>query len=277
MLPSRPVFILGAPRCGSTLIYQNLVSTLDLAYLSNLHCFLFGAPWLIERITNAPDKFRSNPVYNSQLGFTKGRYAPSECGEFWYRFFRRMPQYVDSVGTSKKKELRIALHAFLKASGKPVLFKNLVSVLRLKPLIETIPEAVFIVIHREEKDMAHSILEARKKMTGNYTSWFSLRPPNIEELLPLSPEKQVVHQIRSTYELISDAEKQYPDTPFFHIQYEDFCNSPEKIIVDVKNFLHQQHVQVRKVSAPQSRFEKRSEIKIDKALYNSLINYIKKN
>ena len=278
-LPFRPLFILGAPRCGSTLIYQNLASTLDLAYLSNLHCFWFGAPWLIERITSAPNKFRNNPVYNSKLGFTKGMFAPSECGEFWYRFFRRFPQYVnlDDCDKTKMKELRVALHALTQAAGKPILFKNLLTVLRLQPLIETIPEALFIVIHREEIDIAHSILEARKRMSGHYNSWFSLQPPNIEQIRTLSPEKQVVEQIRSTYTLINIAKDKYPNTPFFHINYKDFCNYPNDSIQEIKNFLNQHNAPVNKIGDTKSHFEIRSEIKIEQDLYNSLYNYIENN
>lgn len=278
-LPYKPIFILGAPRCGSTLIYQNIVNTLDVAYLSNLHCYWFGAPWLLERLTNASANFRNNPVYRSRLGFTKGMYAPSECGEFWYRFFRRFPQYVDkqSVNNKKMKDLRIAMHAFLQASEKPVIIKNLLNALRLEPIIDTLPESIFIVIHRDEKDIAHSILEARKKMNGNYNDWFSLQPPNINDLRLLPPEKQVIHQIRSTYKLIEDAEKLYPDNPFFHINYEDFCQSPNDSIQSVKNFLIQNNTVVQQVGKSKSTFEMRSDVRIDPDIYKALINYLEKN
>ena len=38
-----PVFILGAPRSGSTLLYQVLTEAFDFAYLTNLQGFLAGA------------------------------------------------------------------------------------------------------------------------------------------------------------------------------------------------------------------------------------------
>ena len=77
-----------------------------------------------------------NPAFNSHLGNTKGKYAPSECAEYWYRFFPRNPQFVEPKDISKKKikELRTSLHAFINQSAGPLLIKNLVSVLRLRTL-----------------------------------------------------------------------------------------------------------------------------------------------
>ena len=43
-LPYPPVFILGAPRSGSTLLMQVISDSLDVGYLNNFHCKFYGAP-----------------------------------------------------------------------------------------------------------------------------------------------------------------------------------------------------------------------------------------
>lgn len=278
-LPYRPVFILGAPRCGSTLAYQNLASTLDFSYFSNRHCFWFGAPWLIEQLTDAPGTFRKHPVFDSKHGHTEGWYAPSECGEYWYRFFRRFPPFVteQNVDPQKMQQLRKSLHAFLKASRKPLLIKNLYSTLRIEPIIQAVPEAVFLVMHRREKDTAHSILKARKRKFGNYQDWFSLETPGFKKLKDKPPEAQVVEQIRGVYKLISDAEKKYSDIPFYHFNYEDFCRAPQQAILQIQYFLQDNGVQVeQKMKAP-SAFTMRDKVTIDPLLYERLSRYLEKN
>lgn len=278
-LPHRPVFILGAPRCGSTLTYQTLASTLDVSYFSNRHCFWFGAPWLVELLSDAPSKFRQNPVFQSRHGFTEGWYAPSECAEYWYRFFRRFPPYIsgEEVNPKSMNQFRASFHAFLKVSQKPFLVKNLYSVLRLEPLLQTFPEAVFLVIHRNPKDIAHSILKARQRKFGNYNEWFSLETPGFEDLKTEPPEVQVAEQIRSTYRLIDEAEEQFQDTPFLHFNYEDFCKNPDKKISDITDFLRKSGVDISQVSDAPTAFEMRDEVTIDPVLYERLSLYLAEN
>ncbi|MFQ5425907.1 MAG: hypothetical protein ACE5EV_02380, partial [Gaiellales bacterium] len=47
---SPAILIVGAPRCGSTLLYQLVARRFDVTYLSNLHCAFFGAPSIVERV-----------------------------------------------------------------------------------------------------------------------------------------------------------------------------------------------------------------------------------
>lgn len=48
-----PTFILGPPRCGSTLAIQVMIEALDVGYMSNAHCRWHGAPavaeWFLRR------------------------------------------------------------------------------------------------------------------------------------------------------------------------------------------------------------------------------------
>ena len=85
-LSHTPILILGAPRSGSTLLYQSMVERFDVAYISNRHCRWHGAPSLVERRFGGA---RHVATYASRHGAEAGATAPSECGGYWYRFFRR--------------------------------------------------------------------------------------------------------------------------------------------------------------------------------------------
>lgn len=269
-LPFPPIFILGAPRCGSTLLYQTLSAVLDVTYLSNAHCHLHGSPWLVERWMNPSKRYRPSK-FRSRFGITRGAAAPSECWEYWYRFFPEHPQYapLDACDPEKLAALRRSVSAMVRAADKPILIKNLVNVLRLEALIQTLPESLFIVLHRDPVDTGHSILESRKKRHGSYDAWFSLEPPEVEELKQLPPARQVAGQIRAVRRLIDETEERHPGR-FHRLEYERFCSDPESAVQGIRSFLEDHRVKVSLTGPIPDRFERRSEVRIDPDLHREL-------
>jgi hypothetical protein len=232
-----PVFIIGAPRCGSTLLMQVVIAGLDVAYLSNLHCSFNGAPALVESIMPRGRR-RGDPSFRSEFGRTTGRHAPSECGAFWYRFFpRRGGKVVASdLGPGRLEAFRTAVRAFTHTAGRTVVFKNLHNVLRLEVIRAALPEALFLVLHRGEVEVANSILDARWRVHGDYGSWFSLEPPGVDGLRASPPEVQVIEQVRSVYRLIDEAAAEDPDR-FLHLTYEDLTRDPDATVARIAGFL----------------------------------------
>ncbi len=235
-LPHPPIFIIGAPRSGSTLLYQTLVEALDVGYLSNLHCRFFGAPALVERWL-FPHIARPALDFTSEYGRTRGRTAPSECGDFWYRFFPHRPQAVTSIPASKERTLRVAIAHLIVAARRPFLFKNLINSLRLLPLARALPEASFIVVHRDPLANARSLLVARKRIHGDYRPWWSARPAQVADLERLPPHQQVVEQIIAIHEAIDAARPIIGPQRFLDIQYESFCQDVQSSLARINHFL----------------------------------------
>lgn len=273
-----PIFFLGPPRSGSTLAIQVLTDTLDLGYISNRHCTWFGAPAIAERLF-APTTDRPRSDYQSAQGETRGDFAPAECGQWWYRFFRRKPPYVtlDQVDPNRMHQFRRSIAALTDAFDRPVVFKNLYASLRIQAIAHYIPESLFIVMHRNEVDNGHSLLEARYERFNDYSRWLSVEPPGVERLKALPPHEQVIEQIRHTHKTInSDFEMAGVDSRRrFDLVYEDFCNDPSDIIKQIEEFLNQNNCKVpRRAQAPQG-FTPREEVRIDHGLYDQLVEYSK--
>src|SRR5690625_5302003 len=70
MLPHVPIFIIGAPRSGSTLLFQALTDAFDVGYLTNRHCQYFGSPRLCEQLFR-PLKNKRNSSFSSHHGSTE--------------------------------------------------------------------------------------------------------------------------------------------------------------------------------------------------------------
>ncbi len=268
-----PVFIIGPPRSGTTLLFQIITDAFDLAYLSNTHCRFFGAPALAERLFR-PLKKKSPSDYTSLHGRTNGPDSPSECGEWWYRFFRRDPAYVTlkNVDESRMKVLRRSLTAFAMATGKPLFFKNLYAALRLEPLSKFVPEALYIVMTREEYYNAASILAGRKQALNSYQKWWSVPPPGVERLVKLTPCQQVVGQIRSIYAEIDRivAAGLIERKRVLRLPYEDMCNDTQDMLNKVDVFLKRNGLSVGRRFEVPKKFRIRKEVNIPPAMQAEL-------
>lgn len=255
-----PIFIIGAPRSGSTLLYQSLVEYFDIGFLSNLHCRFFGAPSVVERLLK-PAKWNRNPTFHSEHGRVEGLFSPSECGEYWYRFFRRKPQYVSGNDISQQKieNIRSSVKALVSSVNKPVLFKNMNCALRLIPLYKAVPEALFIVTDRDLVDNAISLLNVRRKVYGTYDKWWSMEPPEIDEFIKMPFYKQVVEQVRSINELIDANSQKIGEDRFVYVKYEEFCKDVYGAMGDIEKFLNFHRVNIKRKDCflPNS-FEQRS-------------------
>ena len=235
-LDHRPVFIVGAPRSGSTLLYQLVVVRFDVAYLSNLHCRLHGAPSIVERL--AGHRLEPPEVFSSDHGRTDGRAAPSECGPYWYRFFRRSPQYVplEEADPEALRDLRASVRALGDAAGRPIVFKNLINSLRLEPLGAAFPEALFLVVQRDLADNVASILAARRTVVGDEAAWWSAEPPGVDELRGQPPEAQAAGQVTAIHELIEGARQRLGPERFLDIAYEQLCADTHAVLAEISAF-----------------------------------------
>ncbi len=277
-LAQTPVFILGAPRCGSTLLYQLLVERFDFGYISNIHCKFHGAPSLAERVFGPGGRSGgSSSSYSSDHGRVSGWDAPSECGDYWYRFFRRKPQYVPLSGVrlSSLIDLRRSVRAMGVAMGRPVLFKNLPCALRLEPIREALPESLFMVVNRDWMETAHSILEARMRLYGDYGEWFSVEPPGMDALRKRPAHEQVVEQIHAVHRLI-DKERAAASDRFLDVDYDALCRDTGAVLEEIGAFLESKGAALGVRGHVPPSFPKRTSRRIDESVYGNLREYLER-
>lgn len=274
-----PIFIIGAPRSGSTLLIQVLINAFKLSYISNMHTHFYGAPALIEYLSS---NLSTNTTFTSDYGRTDSSNAPAEASTFWYRFFPRNPAYIklEELDKFKMKTMRQSVASFCNASPHPVIFKNLYNTLRLEALTAHIPEALFIVIKRDELSNAKSLLKGRLDFYNDYNKWFSFHPPTDKDLLNLPPEAQVIEQIRLTYSLIDKDLTNNPNTKskVIEINYENFCHDVHGNLSLIESFLKSNGISImnNKNGIPET-FEISKKATIEKSLLKKLSDYIQQN
>src|SRR5688572_20935868 len=84
-----PVFIVGPPRSGSTLLYDALAESMQFSYFSNLTAEFYAVPVIGAYLSRALPDRRQSRSHEISYGHVPGLKSPSECGKFWYRWFPR--------------------------------------------------------------------------------------------------------------------------------------------------------------------------------------------
>ena len=273
-----PIFVIGPPRSGSTLLMQVLTDAFNVGYLTNQHCQWFGAPAIADRILN-PLAAKRPSNYKSRHGRTEQMSDPAECGAWWYRFFRREPAYVtkQDVNPRKMRAFRHSLQALEEAMERPLVFKNLYASLRIEPIVQHVPNALFVIVERDLVDNAQSILKGRMDALGSYEPWWSIPPPNAAELQSLKPVQQAAEQVRSVHSLITnDIERLELKGQTFRLNYETFCQDVHGTLKDLKQFALKNNVTLSPRFEVPAHFETRHDRKIPDAMYEELVNYVQK-
>lgn len=273
-LAHTPIFIIGAPRSGSTLLFQGLTDAFDVSYLTNRHSMYFGSPRLCEKLFR-PLKCKSASNFKSSHGQTDGWDAPSESGAWWYRFFPHEPTYVteQNLNVYDMQRFRRSLAGFLEAAQRPIIFKNLYACLRLEAITRYIPEALFVWVVRDEVANAHSILEAKYKALGSYDPWWSVPLPDMTGIAELNPVEKALAQVRGINRLIQDAiaKNLIPKRSVLIVRYEEFCHDTGKTLDDFSDFFEAHGSKLNPRFNIPSSFDINHDVRIPLHMYTELL------
>lgn len=243
-----PVFIIGSPRCGSTVLSQMIISTFDYLYVNNLtEIFNRSLPFgmrlsdLFFRETQASD-------FSSKYGITSGFNEASECPAFWFRWFPRGRDFVESseISDSSKSQMYKNINLIKRRYSKDMLFKNLTIGQRIRVISAVFPQSKFIYLRRNPYYVAQSVLLARKTLNIDEAAWWSVKPSNYEELSRLPVVERIVGQIYFHERQIIDDLLGLPVDRKFALDYTEiaqkfgdiavFLNTPAKVNLALDDF-----------------------------------------
>lgn len=227
-----PVFIIGAPRTGSTLLYEFITNYFDVLYINNFINLIYenlnvGFHLNHLFIANKPHNyFKSLHGKTFQGGFN----APHEGGAFWYRW---IPKGVDHISEKDAEELdfqdiRDNIFAVINRFNSPFLFKNMNAGMRLSLIHKVCQESKFIYITRDPVYVTQSIIKVREQIFNDKNIWWSIKPPNYKELISLPYIEQIVKQVYFIEKQISfDLKKYFSESDVLNINYNELADTHE--------------------------------------------------
>ena len=230
---SPPIFVIGAPRTGSTLLYQLLIQRFHLAYMTNLQSFFYGSPAIVARLTQKLASSRSHyyPA-ESKYGYISGAFAPSEAGAA-FRYWFGEDDISDPASATRKELARRTIACLSAAESATFLAKNLYNSMRLATISSVFPEAFFVWIKRGPLYAAQSLMMMRRRLYGSDHTWASVKPHTWDELVKYSPFEQVVRQIKDIDDYILHIFTRKEKIRYIQINYRELCLNPREILLSI--------------------------------------------
>jgi hypothetical protein len=229
------VFVLAAPRTGSTVLYQALADSFALPVISNHTNAQTPQHPVLGILASHEARLAGNVRvdYTSRYGKTEGGHGLSEgSAVFKHWCGGGHPSEIQSPGVLPERaaHMRATLAAVADATGKPLLTKNAWNCFRLADLARRFPETGFIWLRRDVRAAAESDLAARYAVQGDAHTWNSATPANVDELRRLPPEGQVLENQYEFSRAISQAAEGLAPDRFAEVWYEDFIAAPDAMM-----------------------------------------------
>jgi len=219
-----PIFLIGAPRTGSTLLFQLLLRQFRVAYISNV---MAAAPRFMVRICSLSQRVCTGfdgELRNSEFGFLPGLWAPNEAGQIMRDWFG---ESADDAGTPR---VRAMMTAIADAAQAPLVLKNLSNTLRLTRIKRTFPAARLLLLRRDPRWTAQSLLLARRRLLGDERGWWSVAPPDYQSVIRREPVYQVLWQADRLEQIALDACLAAPQRAAV-VDYEYLCAHPGQTMI----------------------------------------------
>ena len=207
------IHILGAPRTGSTLMYQLVINFFHVNYFANNGT-----------IRNTDDM----PVpYVSEFGKTQDAHEPSEASYVLKRWFG---EDKDTCPHKRTEMMNICEY------HKPLVFKNVWNIYRVDEWVHLFPDVQFIWIQRDVQDAAASDLKARKETGCGLNNAY--RKFSERDLSNLPEHVQVFEQQRDMNKTI---EVGLANKSFIQIWYNDLCTQTRWELSRLQRFLNAEY------------------------------------
>ncbi len=245
--PDAPVFVIGAPRSGTTLLYKALCLHAEAAWISNWTRRTPRLPQLaaLNRIARRTPGWRQRVwfggeggnayVYGRRRGAAERLYPMPAEGEpvFTSHGLETLaptpPGQVDPVG------LRRSFAALARWSGAPVVVsKRIAHNLRIDVLADVFPEARFVVVHRDGRAVARSLGRVDWWADGELW-WLGATPAEAEAAGRDPVELCALHWVREV-DVIDAAVDTLEPARVLRLRYEDVVASPRPTLAAVGGF-----------------------------------------
>lgn len=221
------ILIVGAPRSGTTLIYQVLASHLPVAYFTNLSSLFPRSPItasrLFKRVFDTP-RFDLHSYYGTTVGLD----GPNDAFHVWNRWLGE-DRYSTPTTLSEtcKAEMRAFFDACFAEFHRPMLNKNNRNTDCIPLLADVFPNAYFVEIRRDPVFTAQSLLLAREQIQGSRFIGWGLASRDSE---PHPGATQyiddVCHQVHTIERKLDHAKRLVGPHRFIEVDYASFCADP---------------------------------------------------
>lgn len=254
-----PIFLIGPPRSGTTIIAQWFIHFIDQpkTYISRIADLYPDAVLLLNKIFDSRSKV--NLIESeSKYGQIKGLDSMAEGNRLW-------PWYEDSLKDEEKKKYKYVYNRtqysvarnitpdvirFLNKVLKKQCYYHKTNLLinksthntrKVAELKQIFPKAKFVAVIRDGRYVTRSMMTARKELLGAESTWWNIKPSNYDKIHHLPPHLSCAKQWSGLLKDIEDQFKELVEKDYTFIQYSDFISNPQESLNTLYNKFDLQH------------------------------------
>lgn len=236
---SPPVFIIGAPRSGTSLLYELMITRFRFAYMSNAAHRFYRTPLTASRLFRGTIReWEGN--FTSKYGHIDGWGAPNEGGWIWQRWLADGDwRDADGFGDASKDQLRRLTAGLETILGGPFLNKNVMHSNRLRLMDAIWPDALFVEVKRDVLDNARSIVRAERVEAGpdkHGDIWWSVRPKLASSYAGKPDTERAIAQVIGVERDIAEDVQAIGSERLLSVDYSEMCAAPEAALSRIRDF-----------------------------------------
>ena len=221
-----PLFIVGAPRSGTTIVLQHLLNNYCFSYIPNISNKHFFAP--LHYLSKSYIKCAYINNFNSNYGVIEGDMSPSDGWNIFNRFFY---VYKDKIVRSRDLTLLARIVATIEYRfSLPFINKNNANSNRIKHLSVLFPDAMFLYVERDITPTVSSLLKARREHNISRRKWWGISPVGFAKRNFDSELERCVVQTYCVNKSIVNALSGLGDKRVISIKFEEFIRHPEIVL-----------------------------------------------
>lgn len=229
------ILIVGAPRSGTTLVYQTLAQHLPVTYFDNLSALFPRSPITARGLL---DRFLVRPRddAHSYYGNTAGLSGPNDGFHVWNRWLGSdrycAPQ---DIPATSKREMRRFFDAWLTSFGRPLLNKNNRNTDCMPLLASALEHSWFVVVRRDPVFVVQSLLVARQRIQGSKAIGWGLNSRDQDPARgPQGYIDDVCEQVVGIDAKLARSAEQIGAERVIEVSYERFCEDPLRVVQEVR-------------------------------------------
>ena len=251
----RPIFIVGLPRSGTTLLYNLLCAHEGAAFITNSINAFVDAPCAIEWLRKKLDlNIRGERFLADSIDTDFG--SPSEPIIYWNKWFKRevddlywQPRLKSDYSESEQAAIYRDIRKIISSAGKGprrFVLKYPLMQTELKMVQEFFPDARFVHITRDGRDVAQSLVKLYRMSNEQIAK---INHPLIKHIVPYPRVKNLKNYVeefgadsvectarvwRDTMDITAETRPALSN--FFELRYEDLVREPDRVLGEIFDF-----------------------------------------
>jgi len=269
--PKRPlILVCGAPRSGTTLVAQALISHLPVCYFNNLTSVFPRAPIVANLLFGNPIGPKTLD-YDSYYGKSVSFSGPNDALYIWDRWLGKDRTSIPTaLSQSAKEQLSKFFGAYEQAFERPIVGKNNSLNTCAHLIAEVLDSAHFLCMARHPVYLAQSLLKARTDIHGDPNTVYGVFTTTKANDRKTDYIEDVCEQVFFYEQKIKEQQTIIGPERFWIVSYETFCEKPEQLVKKVSEQILHQPIRAETVAQTLKPFHIHNKITLQRELFHKI-------